>query len=183
MEDADRVITDLFNTVNNREKVSINLLEDAHVRRLKMDGKELIVVEVPAADRKQKPVYLNGNPLHTYRRLYNGDRRCDQERIGRLYGDREDSRDLRVVPGSSVADLDPESLEAYRNMIRGYKPDHPWATGDSLTLLRALGAWNQDPETKEEGLTLAGILMLGHWHVIIREFPCYFVDYQERPSR
>lgn len=182
MDDADRVITDLFNTVNNREKVSINLLEDVHVRRLKMDGKELIAVEVPAADRKQKPVYLNGNPLNTYRRLYNGDRRCDQERIGRLYGDREDTRDLRVVPGSSVADLDPESLEAYRNMIRGYKPDHPWATGDSLTLLRALGAWNQDPETKKEGLTLAGILMLGQWHVIIREFPSYFVDYQERPT-
>jgi hypothetical protein len=32
----------------------INLLEDAHVRRLKMDGKELVAVEVPPADRKQK---------------------------------------------------------------------------------------------------------------------------------
>ena len=182
IEDVDRIVNDLFNTANNPEKVSVNLLDDNHVRRLSIEGKELIAVEVPAADRKQKPVYVNNNPLYTYRRLYNGDRRCDQERIGRLYGDREDSRDHRVVLRSSIADLDPESLEAYRNTIRGYKPDHPWANGDCLTLLRALGAWDQDPETREEGLTLAGILMLGQWHVIHRHFPYFFLDYQERPT-
>jgi ATP-dependent DNA helicase RecG len=42
VEEADRVITDLFNTVNNPDKVNINLLTDEHVRRLTMDGREPI---------------------------------------------------------------------------------------------------------------------------------------------
>jgi ATP-dependent DNA helicase RecG len=37
VDEADRVITDLFNTVNNPDKVSINLLADTHVRRLTVD--------------------------------------------------------------------------------------------------------------------------------------------------
>jgi len=77
VDDADRVVTDLFNTVNNPDKVSINLQADAHIRRMTVDGRTLIAVEVPSAGRKQKPVYLNGNPLrgNTYRRLHDGDRR------------------------------------------------------------------------------------------------------------
>jgi ATP-dependent DNA helicase RecG len=46
IEEVDRVITDLFNTVNNPDKVSINLLADTHVRRVTIDGRELVAVEV-----------------------------------------------------------------------------------------------------------------------------------------
>jgi predicted HTH transcriptional regulator len=185
VDESDRVITDLFNTVNNPDKVSINLLADAHVRRLAIDGRELIAVEVPAAGRKQKPVYLNGNPLrgNTYRRLHDGDRRCDEETVRRLMAERvHDSRDIHVLKGSSLADLDTESLQAYRNMMGGFRPDHPWTSVDNLSLLRALGAWRHDPETQDEGLTLAGVLMLGQWPAINEALPYYFVDYQEWPT-
>jgi ATP-dependent DNA helicase RecG len=185
VEEADRVITDLFNTVNNPDKVSINLLADAHVRRLTMDGRQLIAVEVPSAGRKQKPVYLNGNPLrgNTYRRLHDGDRRCDDVTVRRLMAERvHDSRDIHILKGSSLADLDQESLRAYRNMMDSHRPDHPWTTLDNLSLLRALRGWRHDLETQEEGLTLAAILMLGQWPAIQEAFPYYFVDYQERPT-
>jgi ATP-dependent DNA helicase RecG len=185
VEEVERVITDLFNTVNNPDKVNINLLADAHVRRLTLDGRELIAVEVPCAGRKQKPVYLNGNPLrgNTYRRLHDGDRRCDDETVHRLMAERvHDSRDIRVLKGSSLSDLDVESLKAYRNMMDSYRPDHPWTTLDNLSLLRALRGWRHDLETQEEGLTLAAILMLGQWPAIQEALPYYFVDYQERPT-
>ena len=185
VDEADRVIADLFNTVNNPDKVSINLLADEHVRRLTVDGRELIAVEVPSAGRKQKPVYLNGNPLrgNTYRRLYDGDRRCDEETVRRLMAERvHDSRDIHVLKGFSLANLDPESLRAYRNMMNGFRPDHPWTTVDDLSLLRALGAWRHDTETQEEGLTLAGILMWGQSPAISEALPYYFVDYQEWPT-
>jgi ATP-dependent DNA helicase RecG len=67
-------------------------------------------------------------------------------------------------------------------MLGSHKPDHPWTTLDDLSLLRALGAWRQDRTTKEEGLTLAGLLMLGRWPAIHEAVPHYFVDYQERPA-
>jgi ATP-dependent DNA helicase RecG len=130
-------------------------------------------------------VYLNGNPLrgNTYRRLHNGDRHCDEETVRRLMAERvHDSRDIHVLKGSSLADLDLESLRAYRTMMGGFRPHHPWTTVDDLSLLSALGAWRCDPETQDEGLTLAGVLMLGRWPAINEALPYYFVDYQEWPT-
>lgn len=37
-------------------------------------------------------------------------------------------------------------------------------------------------ETKEEGLTIAGLLMFGKLHTIREEIPNYMIDYQERPE-
>jgi ATP-dependent DNA helicase RecG len=37
------------------------------VSALTLDGKTVLLVQIPAATRKQKPVYLNGQPLgNTY---------------------------------------------------------------------------------------------------------------------
>jgi len=69
------LVRDLFNTVNNPQKVSVNLLRDQDVSVKEIEGKIIIQIEVPMASRKQKPVYLNGNPFgNTYRRLHEGDR-------------------------------------------------------------------------------------------------------------
>ena len=51
-----------------------------------------------------------------------------------------------------------------------------------MSLLRALGGWRRERSTDEEGLTLAGLLMLGRWPAIHEAAPYYFVDYQERPA-
>jgi ATP-dependent DNA helicase RecG len=67
-------------------------------------------------------------------------------------------------------------------MLSSHKPDHPWTTIDDLSLLRALGGWRRERSTDEEGLTLAGLLMLGRWPAIHEAAPYYFVDDQERPS-
>lgn len=63
VDQPERIITDLFNTVNNPQKVNVNLLSDQDVSSLTIEGKSLVTVSVPAAHRKQKPVYLNGNPF------------------------------------------------------------------------------------------------------------------------
>ena len=145
----------------------------------------MIAVEVPAASRKHRPVHVNGNPFrgNTYRRLHDGDRHCDDDTVRRMIAEQmNDVRDLHILNGFSLADLDPESLHAYRNMLSSHKPDHPWTTIDDLSLLRALGGWRRERSGDEEGLTLAGLLMLGRWPAIHEAAPYYFVDYQERPS-
>ena len=107
----ERIITDLFNTVNNPQKVSVNLLSDQDVSTVEIEGKTLITVSVPAAHRKQKPVYLNGNPFQgTYRRQHDGDRRCDNETVKRMLAEQvEDSRDNRILTGYGLDDLDLDS--------------------------------------------------------------------------
>ncbi|MBY4620839.1 hypothetical protein K6M47_11395 [Enterobacter hormaechei] len=74
--------TDLFNTLNNPQKVSCNLLNDNDVYAEEVDGKNILFIEIPQANRKQRPVYINNNPLTgTYIRLHEGDRKCTSEQV------------------------------------------------------------------------------------------------------
>ena len=52
----DKLRTDLFNNLNNPAKVSVNLLTEAHVQELHWEGRVVLVVEIPQASRKLRPV-------------------------------------------------------------------------------------------------------------------------------
>jgi ATP-dependent DNA helicase RecG len=63
-----------FDTVNNRGKVSINLLMGSAARLVTVESKQVLVIQVPRASRRQRPVYVGQNPLEgTYRR------NCEQD--------------------------------------------------------------------------------------------------------
>jgi ATP-dependent DNA helicase RecG len=46
----------LFESANNRQKVSVNLLTNTSVNEATIDGRTLVVVEIPRATREQRPV-------------------------------------------------------------------------------------------------------------------------------
>ncbi len=156
LENPDKVRTELFNNLNNRQKVSINLLTDSHVREWAVEGKTLLVIEIPRASRQQRPVYLTTNPLNgnTYRRLNEGDRPLADEDVKRMLAEQvEDSRDSRILSHFGLKDLDANSLKAYRNIFRADKPDHPWLGLDDEGFLRMLGGWREDRATSEAYVT------------------------------
>lgn len=184
LENPGKVRGDLFNTLNNPAAVSANLLSDADVVEASIDGKAILVVRIPAAARKQKPVFLKGQPLgNTYRRLNDGDRHCDDETVKRMLAEQvEDERDARILSGFGMEDIDPESLRIYRQMLRDEKPGHPFLEQDDFEFLKSLRGWRRDRQTGEAGLTLGGLLMFGKWAAIQDAVPHYFLDYQERPE-
>ena len=181
----EKVITELFNELNNPNKVSINLITDADLQVIDVDGKAVIQIRIPRATRQQKPVHLGKNPFNhnTYRRLHEGDRWCDDEAVRRMLAERvEDDRDSLILPGFGWDDIDKHSFSVYRQMLKDAKPTHPFLEHDDLELLKKLKGWRRDRQTGVEGLTLAGLLMFGTWEAIQEGAPHYFVDYQERPE-
>lgn len=184
LNDPAKVRSDLFNTLNNRSAVSTNLLSDADVFEAAIDGKRILVVNIPQALRKQKPVFLKGQPLgNTYRRLNDGDRHCDDETVKRMLAEQvEDERDARILVGYGMDDIDPESLRIYRQMLKDEKPGHPFLEQDDFEFLKSLRGWRRDRQTGEAGLTLGGLVMFGKWSAIQDALPHYFLDYQERPE-
>lgn len=52
---------ELFDALKNRQKVSVNPLTDRHVCEVELEGRTVMVNEVPHASRKQRPVYLTAN--------------------------------------------------------------------------------------------------------------------------
>lgn len=184
IKNPQKIRTDLFNDLNNRGKVNVNLLSDANVKSVVIDGKTLILVHVPPATRHQRPVFLNGNPLgNTYRRLHEGDRPCDEETVKRMLAEQtEESRDNRILRGYGLADLSMDTLQLYRQALRDKTPTHPFLDLDNLDFLTRIGGWRRDRENGDEGLTIAGLLMFGEADTITSALPNYFLDYQERPE-
>lgn len=184
IEDVAKVRMELFNNLNNRQKVSVNLLSDADVREHEVDGCTLLLVQVPRAPRKSRPVYLTNNPFgHTYRRLNEGDRLMTDEEVKRMLAEQvEDSRDDKILPHYELADLDMGTFQAYRQVFSNRDPGRPWNTMPDEAFLQKIGGWKRNRETGEQGLTLAGLLMFGQMHVIQDILPFYMLDYQERPE-
>ncbi|WP_263081278.1 putative DNA binding domain-containing protein [Endozoicomonas sp. Mp262] len=179
----DKVITDLWNTLNSA-KVSVNLLSNDDISAIELDGKTVIRFRVPRAGRLQKPVFINSNPMQgTFRRFNEGDHQCDPETVKRMMAEQvEDNRDARVLKNYDLNDLDMDCLERYRQRFQNRKPDHPFNNHDNREFLRLIGGWKKDRETGVEGLTLAGLLMFGQLPSILDAAPNYFLDYQEQPE-
>lgn len=183
--DIAKVRKELFDLLNNRTKISLNLLTDANVREVSLGGKIVLVVEVPRATRKQRPVYLSTNPLagHTYRRLNESDCALPDEEVKRMLAEQvEDSRDDRILLGYGFADLSLETFRAYRQVFANREPGHPWNSIADEEFLRQIGGWRRDREADLGGLTQAGLLMFGQLVAIQEELPNYMLDYQERPE-
>ena len=175
---------ELWDQLQNREKVSTHLLQDDDVAVVEMNGKRLLVVRVPQAGRRQRPVYINGNPLRgTYKRGYEGDYRCQESEVRAMLREASDDVfDTTVLEEFSLSDLDSTAVTAYRNRLGAREGDHPWLGMGDQELVEKLGGWRRDRTRGVEGPTLAGILMFGREGAISEALPHFCPDYQEQLS-
>lgn len=186
LRDSSRTQSDFWSTINNRGRVSKNLLTDRDAFVVPIDRLDVLVIRVPRATRKQRPVYLNQNPLiGTYRRNHEGDYHCSDDEVGRMLADNAElPADCQILEGFSIDDLDKASLTQYRNRFSARTPQHPWLSEDFQGLLEKLGGWRSDRQTGESGLTVAGLLMFGKDEAIRDPagIPQYNVDFREKLS-
>ncbi|MCK6433523.1 MAG: ATP-binding protein [Burkholderiaceae bacterium] len=181
--DPAQLRTTLWNQINDRHKVSTNLLTHADVTSWERDGRQFVSVQVPRAKREQRPIYIGANPLTgTYRRAEDGDYHCSSDEVRRLLADQNasDPADARVLDQFGLADLDADTLRQYRNRFASRTPDHPWLSEDDAGLLLKLGGLRRDRTTGGLGLTVAGVLMFGSFDALREAMPSYHVDYREK---
>lgn len=186
LPDAAKMKADFWSMVNNRGRVSQNLLTDSDVTVETVDGREVLAIRVPRATRRQRPVFINQNPLTgTYRRNHEGDYHCSDDEVGRMLADKsEQPADSEILEGFGLDDLDPASLTQYRNRFSARTPQHPWLSEDTVGLLNKLGGWRTDRQSGRSGLTVAGLLMFGKDEAIRdpAAVPQYHIDYREKLS-
>lgn len=174
----------LWDGLNNRGQVSLNLLELRNVEIVDVDRAALLVIRIPRASRTQRPVYAGTNPFgSTYRRRHEGDYRCSDAEVRRMLSDADEMPpDHRILTGFSMDDIDVPSVAQYRQRLRAAKGEHPWVALSDRDLLERLGGWRHDRSSGDEGLTLAGLLMFGKDQAMRdpNGAPNYFVDYREK---
>lgn len=188
VEDAEKLVGDFWNTINNPSKVCRNLLSNADVIVLPLEEtpRSVIVITVPRASRQERPVFLGPDPFKgTYRRNFEGDYLCREYEVRRMFADHaDDPADSRILQDFSMADLDIESIRQFRNRWGSRSPGHAWLAEDDRGLLEKLGGWRRDRRSGEEGITVAGLLMFGRTEAITAAegIAGFHVDYRERLS-
>ena len=115
--DAVQLRTVLWNQLNDRNKISRNLLCDEDVRAVDDEGRQFVLVSVPRASRQQRPVYVGSNPMTgTYRRAEEGDYHCTDDEVRRMLADQSEApADAQVLEHFGQSDFDPETTKQYRN--------------------------------------------------------------------
>ena len=74
LKDAHKMLDDFVNAANSADKLSYPIVSGEHLSIQTIRGREVIAIEVPRAEREQRPIYLGRDPLNgTYRRTFVGD--------------------------------------------------------------------------------------------------------------
>lgn len=182
LPDPERLVEEFWDMINDPKKVSVNILSARHVQIETVDdGDHIIVITVPRAQRYDKPVYIDGNPMTgTYRRSGEGDYRCTREEVQALLRDAAvQTQDMCVLEHMSLDVLDMESVRRCRARMKDCRPGHVWEELEDMDFLYKLGAAGRSAGGTLHP-TAAGLLMFGYEYEIVKEFPCYFLDYQEQ---
>lgn len=171
-------IKEFWNTINSN-KVSRNILVDRNVGTCDINGNTIIWIEVPQADYRYKPVYINENPLKgSYKRNYEGDYHCTEEEVKAMLRDASDSgNDGGLLEGYTMDDIDMSALRSYRIEFEHRNPDHVWNADEDLTFLKNMGGYAVDRNTGKGWLTAAGLLMFGKGLSVRERFDNIRMDY------
>lgn len=179
--DANKVVTDFFNMLNNPQKVSCNVLVDSDVRIVEVYGKDVVYISVPEANYRDKPVYVNNNlQSGSYKRLFEGDRHLSKSELTLLIRDSSDDIDSQIIECYGMQDIDNETLRKYRLSFLHKNPQHAYESLCDKDFLIKMGGYAVDRKKSLEGLTMAGLLMFGKGQSIHEVFPSFRVDYLDR---
>ncbi len=186
LKNPSKLKKDFWDAINNRKKVSINLLKDDDVETFSVVGTDnvIMVIWVPSAKREQKPVYINDDLFGgTFRRNWEGDYHCTRLQVKTMLRDQaEETMDMEVLDEAELEELNQDSIRGYRNSHKSFKPGHPFERLDDQEYLRVIGAAGFSKDDKKLHPTAAGMLMFGNEYDIVRYFPEYFLDYRENPD-
>ena len=184
VNDADKICKDLWNTINSNEKVNINLLHNDDVQVANVDGKDIIVINVPRADYSTRPVYINNNLTRgSFKRNHEGDYHCSEQELRMMVRDaNEAGNDRMFLEDYTMDDIDIPTLERFRMMFKTNNPEHIWNGLDHKDFLMQLGGYMINRKDHTEGLTMAGLLMFGKGLPIRERFDNLRLDYIDKSN-
>ena len=180
-DDVLKLQTNFWNVINDSSKISTNFLRNKDVSiEMILDG-YVLVINVDEASKYNKPVYINNNLYNgTFKRNHEGDYHCTKEEIQAMLRDSDiNSRDSYIVKNMGLDVLSKDTITVYRNLFLAINnQNHPFSKQNDENFLISIGAAQKDDENITRP-TRAGLLMFGIEHIICKEYPSFFLDYQD----
>lgn len=179
VSDPDQTLKVLWDSVNNPRVVNYNILKHEDVRIEEYNGMKIIVVNVPAAERRKRPIYIKNNiNSGTFKRNHEGDYHCKIDEIKEMIRDSESgNQDGSPIENMDTSCFDDDTISRYLSEIGSHRSNHPWLKISREEFLQLSGAAVKNGTTLHP--TEAGLLMFGKNHCIRRNLEYYFLDYRE----
>ncbi len=180
IKNTHKMINDIWTILNDKNKISINLLNDTDIEVMNIEDKDIIVINVPKADRDYRPVYVGTDPFTgSYKRNGEGDYRCTNDQILGMIRDGPDpNRDSRIIPEYGLDVLNSESISKFRTMFNMRNVNNMLADLNNEEFLKLAGAADIDSEGNIHP-TSAGLLMFGKELAIGKIYDKFILDYRE----
>lgn len=184
VDDPYKLRDDLFNLLNNTQKVSANIIEDEDVRIINLeDGTNVIFVHIPEAPYNLKPIYLKNNPRLAYERLGEGDRKLSTEKYKALVVGSHEVTDNELLKNYDIGDLNEDDLEVYKKLLFDQTKNEKYLEMSHEAMLIEIGALRKDRQGDGKYyITTGGLLFFGKFHAITDRYPGFQLDYFEKES-
>ena len=101
-----------WDNVNNKNVVNINILSNSNVEIKEINGKHILSITVPRADRIYRPVFKGTDMFTgTFRRNGEGDYLCSRDEVSSIFRDAgQVSQDCKIVKEVSLDSLCKETI-------------------------------------------------------------------------
>ncbi|MBN9613432.1 MAG: putative DNA binding domain-containing protein, partial [Actinobacteria bacterium] len=130
-----------------------------------VDGRTLVIADIPELPRAQKPGYVRSRGLDrgSFVRIGEGDRRLTSEEVHQLVADRgQPLFDQEPILEASPKDLDPAAVARYVDRLRNGPNRRIFENEDDGVVLRMTRVTATGSDAAEHP-TLAGLLALGRY--------------------
>ena len=85
LPDPEWLLSDFWDIINDKRKVSRNILTHDDVQIKRTEGKHIIVITVPKLKKGEEPIYIGGSVYTgTYKRNGDGDYKCSVEEVAEM---------------------------------------------------------------------------------------------------
>lgn len=178
LPDREKLVKKFWATVNDKNKVSAKILTEKDVQLAEYQGKRIIVITVPRAERCDRPVYIGGDPyLGSYRRNGEGDYRCTRSQVNSMLRDaRNTPADMKVLHNVRLSALDFDSVRDFRLRLKTSTRDDSAEKSSDCGFLKKIGAAAKGRD-KNLHPTVAGLLTFGKREAVTRVFSGFSLEY------
>lgn len=182
--DAQGVVASFWNSLRNPQRVERDVMLYDGVRIERVADKDFVVIDVPRAERGEKPVRVydrRSKGFVAYVRRDGGDFKASEEDIRLMQYDGIPSADRKPLEHFGMNALSEETIRRYRNVFASNKPQSPWVNDSDEDFLYHIGALAKGHDDRLHP-TQAGLLAFGYEYEITNYAPQYLLDYREESS-
>ncbi len=181
VEKINEIKKDFFTILNNPQKVNKNILKENDFQIVNVDGKCIVEINVPEANIYDKPIYLNGSVINSYKRNFEGDFKLNQIELIEMIDDANVlSRDgLANKMNFGIEAVDLATLNDFRDSLNKSNPNNIFIDEGNEDFLIKFGLMVPNDNGKYV-LNNAGLLLFSYPGYIRQINSDYFLDYQEK---